>query len=58
MEKHDVDNSALYKLWKNMMYIIQHFINREKRYIQNSALYKLWKNVMYSIQHFINYGKT
>ena len=46
MEKRDVQYSALYKLWKSVMYIIQHFINREKRYIQNSALNKLWKNVM------------
>ena len=30
MEKRDVKNSALYKLWKNVMYIIQHFINYEK----------------------------
>ena len=30
MEKHDVYNSAFYKLWKNVMYISQHFINYGK----------------------------
>ena len=30
MEKRDVHKSALYKLWKNMMYSIQHFINYGK----------------------------
>ena len=30
MEKRDVQYSALYKLWKNMMYIIQHFMNYGK----------------------------
>ena len=30
MEKHDVQYSALYKLCKNMMYSIQHFINYGK----------------------------
>ena len=30
MEKHDVYNSALYELWKNVIYSIQHFINYGK----------------------------
>ena len=31
MKKRDSHNSALYKLWKNMMYSIQHFVNSGKR---------------------------